>query len=292
MKKEVIGNFKQNVDLYLKLYGKGYISKLPSYIKISTKSYSKNKDYVFYGLWGNRSVFVKISRVKRKLIEFALILFIWELLLAVLIIFIIYVGLKRVFRRQKYTDQFLKFILVAISHKLGNFLSAQKVNLELADMDEESKRRLFFALDEMEKDFRVVSSTIRSITSDNEKFSFVNVIEELEKVLNSFSFKDKRLDLQLYVDGYLIYTNPTDLRIVLSELATNAFKYSFKNISVIAERYKKGIKIVFVNDVRSISKGSGIGLSIVEFLCKKNNWIITKKISGNLFEITLALMPK
>ncbi len=292
MKKEVIGNFKQNVNLYLKLYNNGYINKLPSYIKISAKSYSKNKDYVFYGLWGKRFVFVKISGVKKKLIEFALILFVWELLLSVLIIFIIYVGLKRVFRRQKYTDQFLKFILVAISHKLGNFLSAQKVNLELADMDEDSKKRLSSALDEMEKDFNTVSYTIRSITSDKEKLSFVNVIEELKKVLDGFSFKDKRLDLQLYVDDYLIYTNPTDLRIVLSELTTNAFKYSFENISVLAERYKKGIKIVFVNDVKNVSKGSGIGLSIVEFLCKKNNWIITKKISGNLFEITFALMPK
>ncbi len=293
IKKEVVGNFKRDVDLHLRLYDKGYISKLPSYIKIiSVKSYTKNKGYVFYGLWGKKFVLVNIAGVKRKLIEFSLALFLWELLLAILIIFIVYVSLKRIFKRQKYTDQFLKFILVAISHKLGNFLSAQKVNLELANIDEESKKRLSFALNEMEKDFRVVSSTIRSITSDNGRLSFVNVIEELRKVLDGFSFKNKKLDLQLYLDGYLAYVNPTDLRIVLSELATNAFKYSFSNISVIAEKYKKGVKIVFINDVKSISKGSGVGLSVIEFLCKKNNWIVTKKASGNLFEITFALMPK
>ncbi len=290
IRKEVVGNFKQNVDLYLKLYNRGYVNKLPSYIKISTKTYIKNKGYIFYGLWGKKFVLVKVSRVKRKLIGFALLLFLWELLLAILIIFIVYVSLKRIFKRQKYTDQFLKFILVSISHKLGNFLSAQKVNLELANMDDGSKRRLSYALDEMEEDFKVVSSTIRSMTSDNEKLSFVNVVEELKKVLDGFSFKDKKLDLQIYLDGYLVYINPTDLRIVLSELATNAFKYSFSNISVIAEKYKKGVKIVFINDVKNVSKGSGIGLSIVEFLCKKNNWIITKKIYGNVFEITFVLV--
>ncbi len=290
IRKEVVGNFKQNVDLYLKLYNRGYVNKLPSYIKISTKTYIKNKGYIFYGLWGKKFVLIKVSRVKRKLIGFALLLFLWELLLAILIIFIVYVSLKRIFKRQKYTDQFLKFILVSISHKLGNFLSAQKVNLELANMDDGSKRRLSYALDEMEEDFKVVSSTIRSMTSDNEKLSFVNVVEELKKVLDGFSFKDKKLDLQIYLDGYLVYINPTDLRIVLSELATNAFKYSFSNISVIAEKYKKGVKIVFINDVKNVSKGSGIGLSIVEFLCKKNNWIITKKIYGNVFEITFVLV--
>ena len=290
VKSKLVNYFKRNVDLYLDFYSKGYLEKLPSHIKV-TKSTVKDKNYRFYGVLGNKYVFVNVNRIRNELLKFSLLLFLWEFLLTALILFVVYAGLKRLFRRQRCTDQFLRFILVAISHKLGNFLAAQRVNLELAEMDDKSKNRLSFALSEMEKDFKVISSTIKSITADKVKLSYVDVVEEFREILKSHIASDKRVKVDISIDKYFININATDLRIVLSEILTNAFKYSLSWISVSLEQYGKGVKLVMANDVKTVSKGSGIGLSIVDFLCRKNGWVFAKSVDNNTFEVVFVVNP-
>lgn len=291
VKSRLVNYFKRNVDLYLDFYSKGYLKKLPSHIRVTKNSNVKDKNYAFYGVLGNKYVFVNVDRVRSELLKFSLLLFLWEFLLTALILFVVYVGLKRLFRRQRYTDQFLRFILIAVSHKLGNFLAAQKVNLELADMDEESKDRLSLALSEMEKDFNVISSTIKSITADGVKLSYIDVVGEFKEILKSCYVSDKTVNVDLSLDRYFISVNATDLRIVLSEILTNAFKYSLSRIYISLEQYGRGLKFVVSNDVKTVSKGSGIGLSIVDFLCRKNGWVFAKSVVNNTFEAVFVVNP-
>ncbi len=291
VKSRLVGYFKRNVDLYLDFYSKGYLEKLPSHIRITKSNKINDKNYKFYGVLGDKYVFVNVKKVKDELIEFSLLLFLWEFLLTALIVFVVYAGLKRLFRRQRCTDQFLRFILIAVSHKLGNFLSAQRVNLEIAEMDEESKNRLSLALSEMEKDFNVISSTIKSITADRVKLSYVDVVGEFREILKSHTTSGKRVEVDVSIDKYFMNVNATDLRIVLSEVLTNAFKYSLSWISISLEQYGKGVKLEVANDVKTVSKGSGIGLSIVDFLCRKNNWVFAKSVKNDTFEAVLVINP-
>ena len=283
IKNEIVGYFKKDVNLYLKLYSEGILRRLPPHIRIS-KNRIRDKRYQLYGSIKQGNVFVRVDMIRKKLAGFALMLFMWESLLTILIVLVVYVELRRLFKKQRYTNQFLRFVLVAISHKLGNFLSSQRINIELAEIDDESRKRLEAAMSEMEEDFKVISSTIKSITFDKDELKELIVSEEIKNILRSIPKNSRNVEFKSVVDKTKLLINPTDFKLAVSELINNAFKYSSQWVHVRFEPFGKSFKLIVRNDVKSVSKGSGIGFKIIEFLCRKNGWIFTKRIVDNTFE--------
>ncbi|BBE31593.1 two-component sensor histidine kinase [Tepiditoga spiralis] len=145
------------------------------------------------------------------------------------------------------------------------------------------------------------------IFSPNEVYE--DVINDLEKKI-----KEKNIKL-IYVcnteilngDKFIIYT-------LIRNLVSNAIKYSFKNSSIkveiksnkiivsdtgigikdneknrIFERFYRG------SEASKIAKGSGLGLSIVKYLCELSNYKIkfdSKWNVGSIFEIYLKKQDK
>ncbi len=287
LKNEVMNYFKKNVDLYLELYNRGLIKKLPFYIKV-VKKRRKIKGYQFYGFLKKGYVYVGLEKIRNRLKFFSFMLFSWEFLLTVFVVFLFYVALKRVFERQRNTEEFLKFILIAMSHKLGNFLASQKINLELSEMDLESKEKLKLAMDEMERDFRTIYSTLKSMKFEDVKLKMVDVREEVKEIIDSFGVSRKftvRVERQIP----RLMVNQEDFKLVIHELINNALKYSNSDIEVKIESLNKNsVKITVRNNIKDVSRGSGIGIRVVEFLCRKNGWIFTRRLVRNKFEAILV----
>ena len=292
LKNEVMRYFKKNVDMYLEFYNRGLIKKLPPYIKV-VKKRNKITGYQFYGSLKNGYVYIKLERIKKRLRFFSLMLFLWEFLLTVFIVFIFYVALKRIFDRQRNAEEFLRFVLIAMSHKLGNFLSSQKLNLELSEIDPESKERLKLAMDEVERDFKTIYSTLKSMKLEGEKLEKVDVVSELKNIVDSFGVLSR---FKVNVEGKIpsLTLNSDDFRLVLHELVNNALKYSEGVIEIeVAPYNRNSVKVAVRNKIKHISRGSGIGVKVVEFLCRRNGWIFTRKAIQDMFEAILIFsVPK
>ena len=287
LKSEVMSYFKENVDMYLEFYNRGLIKQLPSYIKV-VKKRGKIEGYQFYGSVRNGYVYIKLERIRRRLRFFSIMLFSWEFLLTVFIVFIFYVALKKVFERQRNTEELLKFILIAMSHKFGNFLASQKINLELSEMDLKSKERLALAMDEMERDFKTIYSTLRSMKFQDVKPERVDIVKEVKKIVESFGATGRfRFNVEGKVPDLML--NRNDFNLVVYELINNALKYSDGDIEVeVAPSKKSSVRLTIRNNIRHVSRGSGIGMRVVEFLCRKNGWIFTRRLVRNKFEAILA----
>ncbi|MCD6319592.1 MAG: HAMP domain-containing histidine kinase [Candidatus Desulfofervidaceae bacterium] len=278
--------FTQHLETEIKLKQCDKRHLLPEYIKISSEPIL-NPNWVPYPQTINgKSVYVNWRPVYQGIKEFAFLLFLWEVVLVLALTFLFYKLLWIHLKEREENRDFLELLLLAISHKLGNFLAAQQLNLEILKEKHslEAVKRLERGYSTIEKDFRYILQVIKNFKGYLRKKEKINLKALIEDILTVFKEESQEKSLQLSLVPAEIYAAKTEIETVFYLLIENAFKYARKAIFINLFIRNKTIFFVVRNDVDpKVPKGSGVGLSLVQKLAIKNKIKLTFKRENGYF---------
>ncbi len=257
----------QEGKLYSKLllYNRG--EKYPEYIAISDKPLLR-EDYTILAFTGKHYIAVSNSYIRKKLIRYALIIFLWEGVLVVVIFLLLYYTIYRYLKRESESKEFLNILILALTHRLGNFLASQRLNLEMIP-DSPPKKRLKMSLDTLERSYEDTLKAMEMLQEASEGRKEGVDISEL--VLSTALLYEEKLskDVRIKVSqGVRINTNLLYLKMLIDLLIENAMKYSERKVYIRVLKFK-GKNIVAVrNDFtgKGTEGGSGMGLRIANFI--------------------------
>lgn len=123
----------------------------------------------------------------------------------------------------------------------------------------------------------------------------INIKELLKEILDNFSFKLSKVNVQLDIDDVYIYSNYNHIKIVIENILENQIRYAKALVKISLKEDMDKIYLTFYNDGENIKnidaifklfkkgkKGqSGLGLYIVNRLLKINNGKIYAKNEEN-----------
>jgi signal transduction histidine kinase len=222
--------------------------------------------------------------IEEKLKAYAISVFLIESGIVVFILLLFYYTAYRYIKREEDTKDLLNILLLALTHRLGNFLASQKVNLELMD-DSLPARRLRESLSILEKAYENTMKAIESLRSGQEEHrQSINMADLLLDVALLYGEKAGK-DIRLQVNsGVRVRANYSYLKMLIDLLIDNAVKYSGKRVYIRLLNYKGRNILVVRNDmgVRNSEsrEGSGMGLRIAKFISDKLGFDIRIRTKG------------
>ena len=201
--------------------------------------------------------------------EMALYLALWEGILAVSVSYAFYRLFSAYEHYRNETEEFLKLLVAVLSHRFGNFLSAQKVNLEILGKSPSSETisRLKEACRAMERDLETLLGFLRSSLEESSLSAqtFSDCLKDLLRRLE-LQFGPRRVHLSL---GKSPPPLSPELELLLFLLLENAFRHSNENIWIRAGRRQGRPYILILNDLSPQPvKGAGLGLYLARRLAE------------------------
>ncbi len=269
---ELLDGLWRDAELQLKLLASKKDHQLPPYIRVSEVPLEGKDLALFDPNFEGKFVFLDLSEAKRKLRNFALGLLLWEAFLVLSLSYLFYKLLWRYLREREQSRQFLELMLLVLSHRLGNFLATQRVNLEILreGMVPAALERLQQAYSYMEDQFRRTMELIRDFPKGAEKAERVDLKKLLQHTLEPFeeAFKDKRLELEL--EEIEVKVHRADLEMMLHLLVENTARYSRSYVRISLRKEEKGARLVLENDIASDApRGSGLGIELARRLAER-----------------------
>ncbi|SFM50216.1 sensor histidine kinase [Thermodesulforhabdus norvegica] len=182
--------------------------------------------------------------------------------------------LLRFFEEKERMRWFHEMFLYLLSHKVGNFLLAQKLNASILEKNfsPEAVMRIKQGLSRIEADFRQILALIETFSRDYIRQKPFNPAELVDSVLGELGRMGTDSGLRVRKSYYLsrIRANMLETRIMLLLLLENAFKYAGRKVSIRVGSYKKKPYVAVVNDLGSEkSPGTGMGLIFSERLASQ-----------------------
>ncbi len=190
----------------------------------------------------------------------------FQFLLIFSLILVYQLVLDRLWKSVEEGREFGRFLVKSISHKLGNFLAIQKINLSLLQRTSSPH-----ALERMEKSIKKLEKDVGLILRLSEEELkpvkvWVDLWKTLEGVLAFFEeeLREKRLILKKR-EGLYLHTDERVLEDVLYNLFSNAIKYSKSFIHLRVSVGKSRVLISVRNDfVEDVKGGMGLGLKLLK----------------------------
>jgi light-regulated signal transduction histidine kinase (bacteriophytochrome) len=220
---------------------------------------------------------------------------IWESVLLLSATLIFYRLLITHLREREKHREFLEILVLSLTHKLGNFLSSQAVNLNILHerYEDNASRRL---LDE----YKIITEDLDQLVRITERFKEGAIKEEsnidVKTVIEKITYQtiepaqDKRVIISLSDRKCGITAIRDEIEIVAYLLIDNAIRYSDKLIHIkLLKIYDKVLFVVRNDKKETILKGRGMGLNIVEKLCKRYKIELRIKDNDNKFTVILAI---
>ncbi len=273
--------------LYTYIKSKKPDYKLPKHIKI-TRHYGKIDNFQLFGGYNGHFVYFSKDYMKRDMDKFVFTLILWEFALSFLLIVMVYTVLRHFSKKEQRHKEFLSFLLGAISHKFGNFLSVQRLNLELIETrNKKPLERLKEAYVFMEKDFKNIVKMIKD--SENANSMKYDVEDVIKDTLDLFKDSLSNKEVSLSIVNAKITSNGNDFYNVIHELIENSIKYSENKIDIKTIKKNKMLYVVISNDIGAKKSGSGFGLSLVKYISSKNRWHFETKVVEEQFQAALIV---
>jgi len=259
---------------------------LPVYVKISPKPISSPEWNLFHQKFNGKFVYVNTTPVHRKVKKLAICLFLWEAALVLSLSFIFYKLLWQHLKEREENRQFLEMLLLAISHKLGNFLAAQRVNIEILKETQSPKavERLERGYNLMEKEFKHILRIIKNFKGQLRQRQKIDLTALINEIISGFKEELEGKSLDVSLSSVQIYGVKTEIEMIFYILIENAIKYADRKILI--HLIIKDNKVLFVikNDINpQVSKGSGIGLKLSERLAQANKIKLTFREENGYF---------
>ena len=219
----------------------------------------------------------------------------WELILIISVGYIFYKLLVMYIKEKERRREFLEMLLLAVSHKFGNFLTTQRINLEMLKEDDNPlTSRLIASCDNMNRDFDQIINTIKLLGADeqhSEKIRLKSLIEEIISELPEETAKKEYIRTRM--DDITVTAPPGVLKIILHNIIENCMRYSQSNISIRLTASGKWANLAIKNDIRRDAEGGrGIGLHISEKLCGMCGMKLKYRVKENRFFLILQMPHK
>ena len=229
---------------------------------------------------------MNITPVYRKVKDLAICLFLWEAALVLSLSLIFYKLLWLHLKEREENRQFLEMLLLTLSHKLGNFLAAQRVNIEILKQTQNLKavQRLEKGYEFMEKEAKHTLQIIKNFKGHLRQRQKIDLTALIREIVSGFKEELEGKFLDISLSPVQIYGVKTEIEMIFYILIENAVKYADKEIFM--HLIFKDNKPLFIikNDINPyISKGSGIGLKLAERLAKANKIKLTFKKENGYF---------
>ncbi len=281
------------MELKMARYQKNY--NLPSYIKVSKKPLlNKNLELLPQTLNG-KFVYLDCTRGYKEVKELATNLFLWEIALVLSLTFLFYKILWVHLKEREENRFFLEMILLTLSHKLGNFLATQRLNIEI--LKETSSPAALNRLERgymfIEKEFKHTLNIIKNFKACSREREKINLKFVIESILSEFKdvLKDKKLTLDL--TEMIITGCKSDIEMIFYLVIENAVKYAKKHIFMQLKKENKFVSFFIKNDINPlIPKGSGIGISLVGQLTQKHKIGFNHREENGYFIVNFSLPLK
>lgn len=219
--------------------------------------------------------------------DFLLPVVLWEL---VLIIGVSYVFAKLVWiylREKEQKKELLQMLVLAISHKVGNFLSIQRINLEmLKNKDKELVSRLIQSCEQTSRDLEKIITLITSFLQQAQaQASETNLKQLIPKILAKLQKQLKPpSQVTLNLASVCLNVPPQILEIILFNLLENSFYYAKTYLQI--QQDQNVLKIT--NDLEPRpSQGHGLGLLIAQKLGEMYDLELKTKAKKNRFQAEL-----
>ncbi|ACO04486.1 MAG TPA: sensor histidine kinase [Persephonella sp.] len=269
--------FKKNLEyqlykeahLYKAILTEKPFLKLPRYFTIDS-SFDPERYEIVTFLGGNYILLDKNYKIE-KIKTFGLNLLVWEAVLTVTLLFVMYITIIRHIQEKEENRKLLEIFLLTITHKLGNFLSSQKLNIELIKSKCNIKpvERLEKAYQLIETDFKSSLQILKKISERKRSLRIINIKDVILNTLDLFS--DHLLDRKviLHLKDFYIKIDPVDAENIFHTIIENSIKYSKSKIHIRMCTDRKICYLFIKNDIQEIQKGSGVGLKISEFLLSR-----------------------
>ena len=273
-------------EIELKRYNERHL--LPEYIKISEKPILAPNWTPFPQTINGKPVYVNWMPVYQQIKKFALLVFLWEVALALALTFLFYKLLWIHLKEREENRNFLEILLLGISHKLGNFLAAQRLNLEILKQKYslEAVKRLERGYGTIEKDFRHILKIIKNFKSYLRKKEKINLKLLIEDIITTFKEELQNKSLRLHLAPIEIFAVKAEIETIFYILIENAIKYAQTAICINLALQDKTVSLIIKNDINPmIPKGSGVGLDLAQRLATKNQIRLSSKEEKGLFII-------
>ncbi len=194
-------------------------------------------------------------------------IFIAEFLTIFSVILVYQLVIDNFLRKIHEQEEWIKSLIVSIAHKLGNFLSVQKVNLSLLKSgraDENTIRRIEKSLSKLEKDMNLFLNILKE--EKHMKKEWIRADRLLIGLLKDFEedITDKRLIAKL--SEVYVYADSMDLMDIFYNLISNSIKHSKSFVHIRVCKSNGEALFVFRNDMSSVS---GVGMGIGNMLLSK-----------------------
>lgn len=230
----------------------------------------------------DKRAFIKRDFIENKFQEYVMNVLLWEFLLVLSLMLILYKVIERITKQERDYEEFLELILLTLSHKFGNFLAVHRGNIEILKIrkDERALQRLEKSYNYMQEDLNKVIDTInrfKEASFEREKINLRNLIDSFLSLLET----EKKILIS--TKDFFVYANRANLENIIFSLLENAFKYSKERIHIKVCKNFLAIR----NDIYETERGSGIGLKLAQALAKKEGFKIKYRAKGDSFILIL-----
>ena len=281
-------NLNKNIARYLYNIHSGADIKIPYYLKFKHNNiYIKN--YYLYDKHGDYYIYLKNSYFKDKLSDFALLLFLWEAILMIVVMLGYYVIIYRASHYKNAYNRSFDIVLGVFEHKTRNFLTSQNLIIEngIEGNCIKALNKLSLINSTFEHEIERIDRFIELFKAEKIKIRKINLRSTILK--NSKELNIKKIQTNFKLFDYIIKTCDFDYDYLIYIILSNAFKYSDTFVNIKMRRYKKHLFVTIKNDIsQSNENGLGVGLQIAELLSKKNKIKMRWSAAKN-FTLTLKL---
>jgi signal transduction histidine kinase len=286
----LIQTFHRNAERELKIaqYERDY--PLSDYLKISEKPLL-NKDLELVSqILDGKFVYLDWHIVYKMVKNFGINLFIWEMVLILSLSFLFYKLLWVHLKEREENRAFLEILLLSLSHKLGNFLASQRLNIEILKQTPSptALARLENTYSFVEMEFKHTLNIIKNFKTGSQKKEKIDLKPIIKANLAQFKepLKDKQLRLDLTDTS--VKGERVNVEMIFYLLIENAIKYAQRDIFIQLKKEDNFILCLIKNDINpKVPKGSGIGLSLVHQLAQKYGIKLSHKEEDNFYILSL-----
>ncbi|MCF8104537.1 MAG: hypothetical protein K9K64_03550 [Desulfohalobiaceae bacterium] len=229
-----------------------------------------------------------------QLTQFFYYIVLWELILVIVVSYVFYELFRRYQRHKQEVSEFQDILVKAVSHRMGNFLAVQKVNVELLRQKNSPK-----ALDRIEEATLRFENDFQQLIKIMDDFSFEERSQEpldfktlTENILPRFA-REKKLEVKSKLQKAVFKGNILEVQTLLFILLENAVKYAGSSI-IIRTGTATGRPYFFLKNDKNprVTKGTGIGSNIASRLCSRNDLFLRQKESQGRFKVLVMCNRK
>lgn len=235
-------------------------------------------------IWSCAYFFMKISPIDpvyayESAILFGASLLFWILGLSVLAVVMFYELLVRYVDQRERAYRFKQTISQVLSHKFGNFLVTQKLNLSIMEnrFSQDVLNRAKRSLQEMETEFKDIMKVIEEFRPEHLEKRVVTIEEIVRDVLKDYHQRVSEVSVKLRLQNTAVFVNPHEARIFVQLIIDNAFRYTGGRVYIRSGVFHRRPYLVVVNDIsrNPATYGAGMGLIIARNIASGLNISLT-----------------